>query len=107
MANSINVDLLDANGEKCLIVIKNGKGTGVTFGRVSGYSRTKDSIRYRVFRSRIPRLQHQGRLAYFLLLDNALNLQETTNWILEGEAALGVRVHPEGEVGGRNLVSWI
>ncbi|KAI6143785.1 hypothetical protein BKA82DRAFT_1005565 [Pisolithus tinctorius] len=27
---------LDANGEKCLIVVKNGKTTGTTFGRLSG-----------------------------------------------------------------------
>jgi hypothetical protein len=47
------------------------------------------------------------RLAYFLLLDDAFNLQETANRILEGGAALGVRVHLEDEVGGRNLASWI
>ena len=27
---------LDANGEKCLIVVKNGKATGPTIGRLSG-----------------------------------------------------------------------
>jgi hypothetical protein len=49
----------------------------------------------------------RGRLAYFFLHDDALDLQETANRILEGGAALGVRVHLEDEVGGRNLVSWI
>jgi hypothetical protein len=28
--------MLDANGEKCLIVVKNGNGTGVTIGRATG-----------------------------------------------------------------------
>ena len=27
---------LDANGEECLLVVKNGKTTGVTIGRVTG-----------------------------------------------------------------------
>jgi hypothetical protein len=44
-------------------------------------------------------------LAYFLLLKDALNLQETTNRVLEGGAALMVRVHLEDEVRGRNLIS--
>lgn len=28
--------MLDANGEKCLLVVKSGKGTGVTIGRATG-----------------------------------------------------------------------
>jgi hypothetical protein len=46
----------------------------------------------------------RGLLAYFLLLDDALNLQETANQRLEGGAALRVRVHLKND---RNLVSWI
>ena len=55
----------------------------------------------------IPLRLRRARLAYFLLLDDALNLQETANRILEGGAALGVRVHLKDEVGDRNLVSRI
>jgi hypothetical protein len=47
----------------------------------------------------------RGRLVYFLLLNNALNLEETVNRIFEGGAALGVRVHLKDEIGGRNLIS--
>jgi len=47
----------------------------------------------------------QGWLAYFLLVDDALDLQETSNRILEGGTTIGVGVHLEDEVGGRNLVS--
>ena len=41
----------------------------------------------------------RGRFAHFILLDDALNLQETTSRILEGGAALGVGVHLEDKVG--------
>jgi hypothetical protein len=55
----------------------------------------------------LPVCVERGRSAYFILLDDALDLQETANRILEAGAALGVRVHLEDEVGGRNIVSWI
>lgn len=52
------------------------------------------------------RVEH-GRVAQLVFPDDALKLQEATEWIFEGGAGHGVRVHLHHEIGGRSFGSWI